>query len=176
MSGNLLAIINETTGEVIRAVTAEDLLASAGLYDIEGADDVDLASFMDGADHLLSIAREAKGRVSDELVGRADKRGKWTSHVGEFTVTVKGGSPTAGTTSYDGMVLLEKLAVLVEEDVIAREALEAAVEVVTPEPFLKVKQAGVKALLSLGGRAAEVVLAAQVPVEPPKRSVKVSRK
>ena len=71
---------------------------------------------------------------------------------------------------------LEKLAALVEEDVIAREALDAAVEVVTPEPFLKVKQAGVKALLSLGGRAAEVVLAAQVPVDPPKRSVKVSRK
>jgi hypothetical protein len=40
----------------------------------------------------------------------------------------------------------------------------------TPEPEF------VKALLSLGGRAAEVVLAAQVPVDPPKRTVKVSRK
>jgi hypothetical protein len=163
-------------GEIVKALTAENLLHAAGITDPRIADLAALAAFVDAADHLTSLAKEAKGMVSDELVRRMDKRGSWTLRTGDLTI--KSSSPAAGTEKYDDERLADALATLVEDDVIDAEAARAAIEWVVPpppEPYWRQKPAGIKALLKLGGRVAEAVLSAAVPTTPPRRSVKVSR-
>lgn len=164
-------------GEVVQAITARDLIEAAGITDIREADDEQLAAFTDNAKHLTSLAREAAGIVSDELVQRMDRKGRWTLHLGEFTA--RSSSPTAGTTAYDSDALAVALDELCDEGLIDREGAEAALEWVVPsppEPYWKQKAAGISALLKLGGRVAEAIEGARVPVEPPKRTVKVTRK
>lgn len=185
MSDNLPRLVSPG-GEVIRAFTAEDLLAAAGITDptgdvglaLKGAEDSELALFDDGAKHLTSIAREAREMVGAELIRRLDRSGKWTRHVGEFTVSAP--SPEAGTLKYDSEKLRAELLLLVAADVIDYAAVDAAVERVEPpkpEPYLKQNAAGIKALLKLGPVVRDAVLSAQVPVEPaPKRAAKVVRK
>jgi hypothetical protein len=163
-------------GQVVEALTAENLLHAQGITDLRAADIATLAVFIDGAKHFASIVREAEGMVSDELVYRMDRLGKWTIHEGDLTL--KSSSPAAGTERYDDERLADALATLVEDDVIDAEAARAAIEWVVPpppEPYWRQKPAGVKALLRLGGRVAEAVLSASVPTTPPRRSVKVSR-
>lgn len=162
-------------GEVIRVVTAEDLLVAAGIHDVKGADDTELAAFDDGAKHLASIAKEAREDVGAELIRRMDRSGKWTRHVGEFTVTAP--SPDAGTLKYESEALRAALVALVP-DVIDMDAVDAAVRLVcppAPEPYLKQNANGIKALLKLGPAVRAAVEGAQVPVDPPKRTAKVTR-
>jgi hypothetical protein len=169
-------LVNPNTGDVVQALTAENLLHAAGITDPRTATIADLAAFVPDADHLTSLAREAKGIVSDELVRRMDRVGKWTIHEGDLTI--KSSSPAAGTERYDDERLAEALEALVQEDLIDGHAAFAAIERVyppTPEPCWRQKPAGIKALLKLGGRVTEAVLSAMVPVEPPRRSVKVTR-
>jgi hypothetical protein len=64
--------------------------------------------FVLDADHLTSLAKEAKGIVSDELVRRMDRVGKWTLHEGGLTI--KSSSPAAGTEKYDDERLADALA------------------------------------------------------------------
>lgn len=164
-------------GEVIRAFTAEDLLAAAGITDVTAAEDVELASSMDGADHLLSIAREAKERVGEEFVRRMDRDGSWTRHVDDWVL--KSSSPDAGSVSYDNAALAAALDELVAAEVISAKAREAAIEWYyppAPAPSWKRKPAGINRLLKLGGKVAEAVESAQVPVEPPARTAKLSRR
>jgi hypothetical protein len=171
-----LPMLVTAEGEVVQALTAENLLHAAGITDPRAADTDQLAVFMLDADHLAGLAKEAKGLVSDELVRRMDRVGKWTLREGGLTI--KSSSPAAGTEKYDDERLADALAALVEEDVIDAEAARAAIEWVEPpppEPYWKQKPAGIRALLKLGGKVAEAVLSAAVAVEPPRRSAKVSR-
>lgn len=128
MSDTLPQIIGPG-GEVVRLISAEHLLEAAGLTDLREAEVLELAVFTDNADHLAAIAREAKGTVSDELVTRLDKRGKWTVHEDGFTI--KSSSPQAGTVAYDTDQLRAALDVLIAADEIDREGADAALE---PKP------------------------------------------
>jgi hypothetical protein len=127
-----LPMLVTTEGQVVEALTAENLLHAAGITDPTTADTEALAVFGLDADHLVSLAEEAKGIVSDELIGRMDKRGKWTIHEGGLTI--KSSSPAAGTEKYDDERLADALQALVEEDVIDAEAARAAIEWVEPPP------------------------------------------
>lgn len=171
-----LPTLLSTHGEPVELVTAGHLLHAAGIENVQDADLEQLAAFTLDADHLAGLSREAKTIVSDELVQRMDKRGKWTVREGDYTL--KSSSPTAGTEKYDNETLAASLARLVEEDLIDQEAAEAAIEWVQPPPpapYWRQKAAGIKALLKLGPRVAEAVLSARVEVEPPRRVAKVSR-
>ncbi len=170
----LPAMLNESSGEVVRLVTAEHLLQAAGLTDLTAAELEQLAAFTENAEHLAAIAREAKGTVSDELLRRMDRKGRWTVREGEFEV--KAPSPQAGTVVYDSEKLLNALIRLAGTSVIDRDALEAAVEMVYPAPYLKQHQAGINALLKLGGAVAAAVEACRVETEPPRRTARVKRK
>lgn len=160
-------------GEVIQLVSAEHLLQVAGITDLRVADTDQLASFTDDTDHLAAIAREAKGMVSEELVRRLDRRGKWTLHAAGFTITAP--SPAAGTVAYDTGLLASALEALLKEDLIDREAADAALEEVTPDPYLKQKPGGIKALLKMGGRVADAIVACGVAGDPPRRTARVKR-
>jgi hypothetical protein len=171
-----LPMLVSAEGEIVKALTAENLLFALGITDPRIAETDALAAFVDHADHFARLTKEAREIVSDELVHRMDKRGKWTLHTGDLTV--KSSSPAAGTERYDDERLADALATLVEEDVIDAEAARAAIERIhppAPEPYWRQKPAGIQSLKKLGGRAAEAVLSAAVPTTPPRRSVKVSR-
>jgi hypothetical protein len=171
-----LPMLVTAEGEIIKALTAENLLHAAGITDPRAAELDALAVFMLDADHLASLAEEAKGIASDELIRRMDKRGSWTIHDGGLTI--KSSSPAAGTERYDDERLADALQALVEDDVIDAEAARAAIEWVEPpppEPYWRQKPAGIKSLIKLGGRVAEAVQSARVPVDPPRRSAKVTR-
>jgi hypothetical protein len=171
-----LPMLVSAEGEIVKALTAENLLFAHGITDPRIAETDALAAFVDHADHMASLTKEAREIVGEEIVRRMDRAGKWTIHEGDLTI--RSSSPAAGTEKYDDGKLADALATLVEDDVIDAEAARAAIEWVVPpppEPYWRQKPAGVKSLLKLGGRVAEAVLSAMVPVEPPRRSVKVSR-
>jgi hypothetical protein len=171
-----LPLMIDPGGEIVRLITADHLLHAAGIEDVRNAELGDLANFALDADHLAGLAREAKTAVSDELVRRMDRQGRWTLH--EAGLTVKSSSPTAGTERYDDEALAAALARLVQEDDIDQDAVTNAIDWVQPPlpaPYWKQKAAGIKALLKLGSPVVEAVEGARVEVEPPKRSAKVSR-
>ncbi len=172
----LPAMVNESSGEVVRLITAEHLLRAAGLTDLTDAELEQLAAFTENAEHLAAIAREAKGMVSDELLHRMDRKGRWTVRDGDFEIKAHPGSPQAGTVVYDSEKLWSALVVLAGSQVIDWDAQEAAVGMVYPEPYLKQKQAGISALLKLGGEVAAAVEACRVETEPPRRTARVKRK
>lgn len=163
-------------GEPVRLVAAEHLLHAAGLEDPTTAEVEQLAQFADNADHLVAIAREAKGTVSEELIRRLDRRGRWTLHEAGWTITAP--SPEAGTVRYDNEQLAATVERLVQQDLIDPEAGLAAIEWFQPPPpapYWKQKPAGIKALLKRGGEIAEAIDACRVPAEPPKRAAKIKR-
>lgn len=170
----LPAILDEATGELVRLVTARHLLDAVGLHDVTAADPEQLAEFTDSCEHLTAIMREAKATVSDELLTRLDKRGKWTARFGEFEV--KAPSPTAGTSSFDTQRLQDTLGDLLDRDLIDADAALAAVEFVQPDPYYKVRPAGVQALLKRGGEVAAAIESCRVTAEPPRRVARVKRK
>lgn len=148
------ATLNPATGEVI---------------DLAGASDGQLAESLASVRDYESRLRTFKSEVSDELTRRLDKLCKWTLEVDGFKVV--GQSPNR--TDYDVEQLGHALSGLMASGVISEEAAKAAVEA---EVKLKVKKAGINALLKLGGEVAEAVKACEVPVTTPRRiSVKEAR-
>jgi hypothetical protein len=169
----LPAMVN-TQGELVRLITATDLLQAAGLPDdLTDAPAEALAGFVDGTGHLAGITREAKQLVSDELIRRMDQSASWTLRTGEFVASAP--SPSAGTDAYDTERLLETLQRLVDEDVISPEAFSGALEFVEPAPYYKQRQAGIRALLKVSPVVREAVEACRVDMEPPRRTAKVKR-
>lgn len=125
MSG--LMVINRESGEAIAAVDANALLAAAGIDDLQAAETVELAQFADNTRQLQSVAAEARGVVSDELVRRLDRAGSWTWREGGWEV--KSASPEAGTTRYHTGLLRDALAQLVADGVISPEGARSAVDI-----------------------------------------------
>lgn len=125
MSG--LMVINRESGEAIAAVDANALLAAAGIDDLQAAETVELAQFADNTRQLQSVASEARGVVSDELVRRLDRAGSWTWR--ENGWEVKSASPEAGTTRYHTGLLRDALAQLVADGVISPEGARSAVDI-----------------------------------------------
>jgi hypothetical protein len=176
VSDHLPAMVSPA-GEVVRLITAEHLLQAGGIVDPREAETLELAEFTDNAAHLAAITREAKTVVSDELVRRLDRGGKWTRHEEGFKITSP--SPAAGSVSFDTEKLRAALADLLDADLIDEEAATAALEHVhppPPAPYWKQKAAGIGALLKLGGDVAAAIEGCKVDVEPPKRTAKVTRK
>lgn len=154
MTGEL-QVFNTDTGEVIRAVAASDLLAAAGLGYLPDAGSDELAEFTDSARQLKSVATEAQGIVSDELIRRMDMDGRWTIREGRYEI--KGASPDAGTLAYDVEKLRAALADLVTDKVITAKAAHAAVEITRPTapvPYPLLRR--VHYILTVGNRTAAI--------------------
>lgn len=132
-----------------RAVVAD--LATGEVLDVENATTDELAGYLAGARDFEGRVRAAKRTVADELLARMDRAAQWTVVAGAFKVS--GDSPAAKVT-YDGEALAADLDQLVADDLLAPNAAANAVERVTS---WKVSQAGVNALLKLGGAVAETV-------------------
>lgn len=167
-----LPVLLSPDGEAVELFTAGDLLRSRGIEDLEKAETVDVARFMDDLKHVKSLIAEAEQAASDELVGRLDASASWTRHEGEFTI--KAPSPSAGTEAYDTAMLDDALCDLVAEGTIDLKAASAALEVVHPKPFFKQHARGIAALLKLPA-AREAIEACKTTVDPPARKVKVTR-
>lgn len=167
-----LPVLLSPDGEAVELLTAQDLLRSRGIEDVQAAETTDTVRVMDEIQHVQSLLNEAKSMLSDELVSRLDKRGKWTLEVEGLKVTAP--SPDAGTVSYDPDKLDLALGELWHDDVIDEPAIHAAIERVTPPSYWKVKQAGVKALLKLP-KAREAIEACRVETTPAPRKARVTR-
>lgn len=122
-----IALVNQTNGEILEAVNAWALLAAAGIDDPQAAATVELAAFADNTRQLQSIAAEARGVASDELIRRLDQDGCWTWRDGGYEV--KAPSPEAGTTKYHTGLLRDALAQLVADGVISPEGSRSAVDI-----------------------------------------------
>src|SRR4051812_14248688 len=85
-------------GEVIQVLTAQDFLRSQGIEDVASADVETLVTFPEQADHLISLVREARGIVCDQLVVLLDRRAKLSLRVDGYKVSVP--SAEAGTHAY----------------------------------------------------------------------------
>lgn len=158
-------------GEVVPILTAEDLLKVNGV-DLDGPLS-DLAAWTVEAEHARRIIDEARSLVGERIIDHLDRRASWTVREGDLEV--KAASPNAGTTAYDPQALYDTLRWLTDEDEITYEAWSAAVDWENPEPYLKVRQAGVNALLKRGGKIAEAINRCRVETAPPKRTAKVKR-
>lgn len=135
-----LALVNHFSGEIVPAVDAKALLAAANIEDLDLASMGELAAFADNTRELQSIAAEARNIVSDELVRRLDKDGRWTWR--EAGYEVKSASPEAGTTKYHTGLLREALSQLVADGVISPDGAAQAVgqhehTVAIPYDFLR---------------------------------------
>lgn len=158
--GNPHAILEPLSGEV------------TGLDADTGA----LAIAYDELANLASLIREAHAAISDELLARLDRRGKWTAEVDGFKIEAP--SPTAGTVDYDPQALREGLLELVGQGHLDVEAVDAAAEYVEPEPpapFYKRHLRGIAALEKLGPEVQAVLAAHRVEVKPPPRKVKIKK-
>lgn len=123
-----LQLLDPQTGEILRPVSAVDLLAAAGI----GPDSSvgERAAFIDHARELKGIASEAQGIVSDALIAEMDRNGRWTLR--EDGYEIKGSSPDAGTLAFDVPSLRLALAELVTEGIITAAAANAGLEVSVP--------------------------------------------
>lgn len=120
-------IVDIVTGEVL---DARAVLASAGIESLNEADTSELAAFVYSVSQFFSIASEAKGQASDELVARLDAEASWTHRIDDWEI--KAPSPAAGSLTYDVDLLREALEELVTLRVISREAAWNALEPVRP--------------------------------------------
>lgn len=112
-------------GEVVAdVVTAERLLAVVGITDLAAADALDLAVADEALNDMASITKEARGKLSREVVARMDMDGKWTQRVGEYEM--KSLSPAAGTEVYATDLLRATLQSLVEDGHVSQRAADAA--------------------------------------------------
>jgi hypothetical protein len=99
------------------------------LLTVRAADTEALAAWRVHADEARDSLAESEAIVSDELVRRLDREGKWTLRVGDPTVRqyeITAPSPTAGTDVYDERLLADALQRLVADDVISGEAASRA--------------------------------------------------
>lgn len=134
-----------------------------------GSPDVDLGRYLADLREFESVLREHKKMVQRELLSRMDRRAEWTAHL-EGGLKLTGQSPKLQE-DWDGAALKSALMSLVDEGVLAVEAVDAAVET---EISFKVKKAGINRLRKLGGRVAETIDSLCMQHEPDRR-VSVSR-
>lgn len=191
-ASNDIVLYDPTVGEIIRLNAAQ-------------APDEQLADVYESTiPRLEAQLKAAKEIVSDELVGRLDRNGRWTLRVGDHRDVqwvINAPSPDVGTSFVDAHVLDEVLGELMEEGVISQQAASAALErtvtvtfrvdtqaevddivdrahqderVKDVEAALKVRAAGVRALEKIPA-ARERVQSARFPCDPPKRRVRVRR-
>lgn len=147
-----IEVMNPTTGEVLTLAAPTD----------------DLGGFLADVREFKELLRESERVVSQELLFRMDKGAAWTLH--GRGLKISGDSP-APVEAWDGAELRTALLELVDDGVLAVEAVDAAVEtVVTYKP----RKAGINALRKLGGRVGEVVDGLAVKAEKT-RSVRVTR-
>jgi hypothetical protein len=139
------------TGETVDLASSPDKLAAV-LYEIR---------------NLESRLREAKGELTEELLGRMDANARWTERFGEYHVTGKSPEPTI---EYDGERLFDALRTLHDQGLITYEAAEAAIKTKH-----EAQRRGVNALLKLGGKVAEEVRACEKEPEPKRRYLKVDK-
>jgi hypothetical protein len=138
---------------------------TAEVLELESTGVAELARAIDEVRQLENELRAFKARVGDELLARMDRAARWTLRRDGWEIT--GDSPRQ--TAYDGDRLAGELDALVEQDVISREAADAAVR-----HTWEARKAGVNALLALGGVVAEAVQRCQT-TPPPRRVKKVAR-
>lgn len=122
------------------------------LVDIANAPDDELAQFLEGIDEAKARVQDAKSVVSQEVMRRMDRMNVRNMRAGVYGVTVN--RPPEAATGYDGAGLLDDLLRLVDEDVLAIEAVNAAVQT---EVSYKVDRHAVNRLKKLGGVVAEAV-------------------
>jgi len=148
--------------------------ATGELVDVREASTDRLGRFLEDTAELVGQLGEARSAVEREVLRRMDTRASWTTAGQEFQLQAP--SPEAGMSYYDADALLEVLIDLGRRGLITRQAAHAALKTDTTVEH-KAQQAGVKALLSLGGEVADAVAACRRRREqPPRRSVKVRRK
>jgi hypothetical protein len=132
-----------TTSQLVNPVTGEALTLASPTEDL-GRWLADIRDF----EYQL---REAKRTVTTEILARLDKNAEWTAHLPGLKI--RGDSPQP-VEEWDGAQLREALLELVDEGVLAIEAVDAAVETIVS---YKPRKAGINKLRKLGGRVAEVV-------------------
>lgn len=125
-----MALIDQSTGEVVRAIDATALLAAAGIHDVSEASAERLAEFDDAAKTLTGVVKEARGIVSDEFVDRRDREVSGTLTAGPWKIAVP--SRAAGTTIYCADATPKALAGLVGEGLISVRAANEACPDTTP--------------------------------------------
>lgn len=147
--------------------------ASGELLDVREAPTERLAQFLEDSTELASQLAEARGVAEREVLRRMDAEASWTAVAGEFQLQAP--SPEAGMTYYDPDALHDALVELGRRELIGRQAARAAVRTdISVER--KAQQAGIKALLSLGGEvAATIVDCRRRREQAPRRAVKVRR-
>ena len=131
------------------AVVAD--VATGEVLDLNAAATDELASYIARVRDLEGELRAAKRAVTAELLERMDRQAQWTVVAGEWKVS--GDSPAPRVT-YDAEALAAELQMLVDADLLAPNAAAKAVERVVS---WKVSQAGVNALVKLGGAVADAV-------------------
>lgn len=130
--------------------------------------DEDLLGYLADIREFESVLREHKRMISRELAGRRDKIGKWSWTAGDYKASVPSPAPAE---EWDGAELRDALLEFVDQDILAIEAVDAAVEVVVS---YKVKRVGVEALRKLVV-IRDVIDGLAKPVERRERSVKIER-
>lgn len=168
---------------------------------LSGAD-AELAQGLDTIQRMVERLGDAQEQVAHEILGRMDKRlrwsGKdWTFRVGDVEYTLASQSPDAGATAYRDDVLAEQLAPLVEDGTLSQEAVDRVlVRTVTASvtgehcdsfkraaaryganvsDVTKVAASGIKALEKLNNPAVDAAIEEARTVTPPaKRRVKLS--
>lgn len=150
---NALMVVNRESGEAIAAVDAHALLVAADIVDVRVAATVELAAFADNTRQLQSVAAEARGIASNELIRRLDQDGCWTWREGGYEV--KAPSPEAGTVRYHTGLLRDALQKLVADGVISPDGARSAVApdvptVAVPYELLRRALGALDAAMSVG--------------------------
>ena len=121
--------------------------------------DRDLGSYLADLRDFESVLREHKRIVTRELLERFDKQASWTHRFEGLKLTSSSPAPVE---EWDGAELREALLALVDEGVLAIEAVDAAVETIVS---YKPRKTGINALRKLGGRVNEIVESLKSEVE-----------
>ncbi len=123
-----IQLYDASVGEIASVVDARRLLAAAGLVDLTRPDIAPLATFTTNAHILRQVLDEAVGFVSDELVVRLTRKGKYTYRDDRFEIKTTG--PLAGTVGYDSELMQAALRKLVDAEVIDEDGARGALEVI----------------------------------------------
>jgi hypothetical protein len=155
-------VVNPRTGELVPVDAPTDVIAD----------------IVDALEERVTEIRAMQSDLRAVLLNRMDQSARWTHHVelDGRKYKLEAPSPTAGTTEYDAQALRDGLDALAFDGVLDPAAVDAAAEVVRPDPYVKVNHAGVGRLLKLGDqRVTAVIEAARRVVPVGSRSVRVKR-
>lgn len=153
LDGQYTAVADPITGEVVPL-----------------SDTARLADWMVALKAHRAALNTASALVQEVLVAAMDRDASWTINRPGGTVSTTSPARGVAAAQWDGPKLHDVLSRLVEQDIISKQALAAAVKIETEYvPIAK----GVKALLSLPDVAPYVETCRASEVEPKKRSVSV---